>query len=206
MLAALCRQAPPCCRFVGLRIMKHLFQPPWKKRRHTQDPRGHWVVQPRERMSSPGLSVLSPGNCLVSVHSLICPSQFMPHPRPGGHRSLSLAETRMNHYFCSLLPSFWGWPTGLGEGWWWWWLDPGHLTHTHTPPPICLSVSFSALQETQIPEMPSEVFLEEGEGAGAQAALRDGKKKKKKRSQALHAMWLAWGDPDHSFTPDKSEG
>lgn len=93
---------------------------------------------------------------------------------------------------------------GLGEGewWWWWWLDPGHLTHTHTPPSICLSVSFSALQETQIPGMPSEVFLEEGEGAGAQADLRDGKKKKK----ALYAMWLAWGDPDYSFTPDKSEG
>jgi hypothetical protein len=56
--------------------------------------------------------------------------------------------------------------------------------------------------------MPSEVFLKKGEGAGAQAVLRDGKekKKKKKRSQALHTLWLAWEDPDHSFTPDKSEG
>lgn len=83
-------------------------------------------------------------------------------------------------------------------------MDPGHLTHIHTPPPICPSVSFSALQETQILGMPSEVFLEEGEGAGAQAALRGGEKKK--RFQALHPLWLAWEDPDHSFTPNKSEG
>lgn len=54
------------------------------------------------------------------------------------------------------------------------------LTHTHSPPPICLSVSFSALQEIEIPGMPLEVFLEE-EDAGALAALRGGEKNRDPR-------------------------
>lgn len=77
--------------------------------------------------------------------------------------------------------------------------------HTHPHPSSYLSVCLFLSSPGDSNSWDAIRGLPRGRGrCGAQAALRGGEKKK--RFQALHPLWLAWEDPDHSFTPNKSEG